>query len=204
VVDTPFDTRVILTIVPLAIVVWAQVPSGALNHEATPVSRLVYLPLPAGWGSDRLTALVVVVVGGTVVLVVVVGGTVVATVVDGGSVMVVVAACWATVPAGRATVVGGADVDVVVVAGGADVDVVVVDGSGSATGTGGRSPRACSVPLRPSSVARSSQPSDSHAEPRLAGPSAVATWMFGVTSLLDTRPRYSSGTRSIEAQRPNA
>jgi altronate dehydratase len=54
VVDAPFAVRVTLTIVPNGRLRWAQVPSGALNHEATPLSDFVSAPVAATAGGAIL------------------------------------------------------------------------------------------------------------------------------------------------------
>ncbi len=67
VADAPFDTRVTSTTVPMARVRWANVPPGALNQDATPLSDLVTALLTAAAGGTTFSSRVVSGVTGAVV-----------------------------------------------------------------------------------------------------------------------------------------
>lgn len=89
VVDAPFPGRVTLTTVPRGRVRWAHVPSGALNHEATPLSVLVTALETAAAGGTTFSSRVVSGVSGVVLDVVagapVAGARAVVLVVDAGA-----------------------------------------------------------------------------------------------------------------------
>ena len=168
VVTAPFWSRVTRTTVPFGIVVWAHVPSGALNHDATPLAEWVPNGFCAGVTGPtigRTTATVVgttVVDGGTARTVVGVGGEVVTVVVeDAGAVGAVGAAGAGALvvdvdgAAGAATSPPEADVVDVTFAG-VTVTVVVVS---SETTRDGSSHVAGGASLRSNSGRAESPPS---------------------------------------------